>query len=58
MHIDTSNWPEQHRFIANLPDQVTDFNEQHWLGLMFPSRDYQRHFDDFLALISQNCLCG
>ena len=32
---DTSNWPEQHRFIANLPDQVTDFNEQHWLGLMF-----------------------
>ena len=22
MHIDTSNWPEQHRFIANLPDQV------------------------------------
>ena len=50
MHIDTSNWPEQHRFIANLPDQVTDFNEQHWLGLMFPSRDYQRHFDDFLAI--------
>ena len=50
MHIDTSNWPEQHRFIANLPDQVTDFNEQHWLGLMFPSRDYQRHFDDFLAV--------
>ena len=50
MHIDTSNWPEQHRFIANLPNQVTDFNEQHWLGLMFPSRDYQRRFDDFLAI--------
>lgn len=50
MHIDTSNWPEQHRFISNLPDQVIDFNEQHWLGLMFPSRDYQRQFDDFLAI--------
>ena len=50
MHIDTSNWPEQHRFIANLPNQVTDFNEQHWLGLMFPSRDYQRHLDDFLLI--------
>ena len=50
MHIDTSNWPAQHRFISNLPDQVTDFNEPHWLGLMFPSRDYQRRFDDFLAI--------
>ena len=26
--IDTSNWPAQHRFIANLPDDVNDFTNK------------------------------
>lgn len=47
--IDTSNWPEQHKFISTLPNNVNDFNEVNWLGLMFPNKDYQTKFDSFLA---------
>ena len=37
--IDTSNWPAQHRFIANLPDDVNDFNENQWLNLIIPNQE-------------------
>ena len=36
-NIDTSNWPAQHNFIANLPDDVENFTENHWLNLVLPS---------------------
>ena len=49
INVDTSNWPEQHKFISTLPNNVNDFNEVHWLGLMFPNKDYQSKFDSFLA---------
>ena len=49
INVDTSNWPEQHKFISTLPNDVNDFNEVHWLGLMFPNKDYQSKFDSFLA---------
>ena len=35
--IDTSNWPAQHNFIADLPDDVENFTENHWLNLVLPS---------------------
>ena len=35
-NIDTSNWPAQHNFIANLPDDVENFTETDWLNLVLP----------------------
>lgn len=38
-NIDTSNWPAQHRFIANLPNDVNDFTEDQWLNLTIPNQE-------------------
>ena len=48
--IDTSNWPEQHNFIANLPDNPDDFTEEQWLKLLFPNNDMQAKYDEFMQL--------
>lgn len=37
--IDTSNWPAQHRFIANLPDNPDEFTESDWLNLIIPNQE-------------------
>lgn len=37
--IDTSNWPAQHRFIANLPDNPDEFTESNWLNLIIPNQE-------------------
>ena len=55
--IDTSNWPAQHNFIANLPDDVETFTENDWLNLVLPGESVggnqnnvnDKH-DDFLEI--------
>ena len=56
-NIDTSNWPAQHNFIANLPDDVESFTENHWLNLVLPSESvggqafqFDNKYDDFLEI--------
>ena len=55
--IDTTNWPAQHNFIANLPDDVESFTENHWLNLVLPSESvggqafqFDNKYDDFLEI--------
>ena len=55
--IDTSNWPAQHRFIANLPNDVNDFTENNWLNLIMPNQEsggsqeaIEKAFNDFLSI--------
>lgn len=55
--IDTSNWPAQHRFITNLPNDVNDFTENHWLNLTMPNQEsggsqeaIEKAFNDFLSI--------
>ncbi len=55
--IDTSNWPAQHNFIANLPDDVERFTEGDWLNLVLPSEqaggdqnNVNNKYDDFLEI--------
>ena len=55
--IDTSNWPAQHNFIADLPDDVENFTENHWLNLVLPSEsaggnqnNIAKKYDDFLEI--------
>ncbi len=55
--IDTSNWPAQHNFIANLPDDVESFTEGDWLNLVLPSdqaggdqNNVNNKYDDFLEI--------
>ena len=57
LNIDTSNWPAQHRFIANLPHNVNDFNENQWLNLTIPNQEsggsqeaIEKAFNDFLSI--------
>ena len=55
--IDTSNWPAQHNFIANLPDDVESFTESDWLNLVLPNEqaggnqnNIAKKYDDFLEI--------
>ena len=55
--IDTSNWPAQHDFIANLPDDVESFTESDWLNLVLPGEsvggnqnNVNNKYDDFLEI--------
>ena len=56
-NIDTSNWPAQHNFIANLPDDVESFTESDWLNLVLPNEqaggnqnNIAKKYDDFLEI--------